>query len=494
MKTLKCVAWVIGINHYENYPDLHAAVNDAREFADKLKLLGYEVIENIDKGTGKECTYDSILEKRQVFLDKILDKVDIALLYFAGHGFMVNKDDCLISSDAASYQGGMSIIAKGKSIVLNELCKEMNGAYDNHINILIVDACRVVPEENYRGVQVNDGFGSNTSLPFQSFFAFSTSPETTASDGTIHSPYTQLLLEKMMEKNLPIESLFKSVRSEMRLKRISQIGMEQTSLVVNYCFNHGQMEDGATLEYSETALADSTFISSNGTLGECLKLFKTYNYYRQQDALALFHNNYKNLSEDEKFVIGRNILQAAVGGCRECKKEFTYSRLNLYQKNGRNAVLDGILYEMYFDANNKFRKEVKGVDFLSKIEKLAAFDEFKASFNGMRKVLEKYRDELNYIPGDKTIYLVRLELESLGKDELDTPVWELSKVEYNGSDIKGKLHLSRRFQIEGLRMRIIQHLAIPASLLKLNMPNGVDENDTIVPVNDLDEMLVALGL
>ena len=492
MKNLKCVAWVIGINHYENYPDLHAAVNDAREFADKLKLLGYDVIENIDEGAGKKCTYDSILEKKQVFLDKIFEKVDIALLYFAGHGFMVNKDDCLISSDAASYQGGMSVIAKGKSIVLNELYKDMNGACDNHINILIVDACRVAPKENYRGFQANDGFGSNTKLPFQSFFAFSTSPETTASDGKIHSPYTQLLLEKMMEKDLPIENLFKSVRCEMRLKGLHQIGMEQTSLVVNYCFNHGQMEDGATLEYSEAALADSVFTSLNGTFVECLELFRTYNFYRQQDALILFHKNYKSFSEDEMFVIGRNILQAADGGCWECETELTYSRLKLYQKNGRNAVLDGILYEMYFESKNKFRKEVKGIKVLPQIEKLAAFDEFKSSFASIKRVLDKYRDKLNYIPGDKKVYLVKLELEFLGKDELETPIWELSKVEYNGSDIKEKIHLSHRFHIQDLRMRIIQYLAIPASLLKLNMPNGIDEDDTIILADDL-EMLMACG-
>ena len=43
MKILKCIAWVIGINEYVHYPDLHAAVNDATEFADKLEQLGYSI-------------------------------------------------------------------------------------------------------------------------------------------------------------------------------------------------------------------------------------------------------------------------------------------------------------------------------------------------------------------------------------------------------------------------------------------------------------------
>lgn len=54
MKILKCLAWVIGINKYMHYPDLHAAVNDATEFADKLELLGYSVVRSIDDGHNQE--------------------------------------------------------------------------------------------------------------------------------------------------------------------------------------------------------------------------------------------------------------------------------------------------------------------------------------------------------------------------------------------------------------------------------------------------------
>lgn len=184
MKILKCLAWVIGINKYMYYPDLHAAVNDATEFADKLEQLGYSVVRSIDDGHNQEGTYKHVLEKQQIFLDKILeDKVDVALVYFAGHGLMINKEDCLILSDTDSCKDGI-VKARGNSINLNELCKDMN-ANGDQMNLLIMDACRV-KAENDRGWAGNDGFGSYTKLPFQSFFAFSTSPETSASDGSIH--------------------------------------------------------------------------------------------------------------------------------------------------------------------------------------------------------------------------------------------------------------------------------------------------------------------
>lgn len=80
----------------------------------------------------------------------------------------------------------------------------------------------------------------------------------------------------------------------------------------------------------------------------------------------MFHQEFKQMSEDDKFVIGRNILQAAVGGCWKCEEELTYSKLKLYNNKGNNAVLDGILYEMYFNSNNEFRNQkVKGIDFVS---------------------------------------------------------------------------------------------------------------------------------
>jgi len=67
-----------------------------------------------------------------------------------------------------------------------------------------------------------------------------------------------------MEKDLPIESLFKSIRYELRKSGRKQIGQELTSLVYPYSFNYGQLEDGASLSYSENALADGKYLSTNG--------------------------------------------------------------------------------------------------------------------------------------------------------------------------------------------------------------------------------------
>ena len=58
--------------------------------------------------------------------------------------------------------------------------------------------------------------------------------------------------------------LFKSIRYELRKTGRKQIGQELTSLVYPYSFNYGQLEDGASLNYSENALADGKYLSTNG--------------------------------------------------------------------------------------------------------------------------------------------------------------------------------------------------------------------------------------
>lgn len=48
-------------------------------------------------------------------------------------------------------------------------------------------------------------------------------------------------------------------------------------------------------------------------------------------------------------------------------KEISYANLRKYTWQGENHVLNGILYEMYFDRSNQFRDSVKGINLLDNI-------------------------------------------------------------------------------------------------------------------------------
>lgn len=303
---MKSIALVIGVNEYESFDELYAAVNDADSIAKKLSGLKFntELCLNIK--------YDDYLVKFGEFINEIQNGYDVALFYFAGHGAMVNRSDCLFLNDTPDVSTHGGIPSKGKSIIVNDVCEQMRGAGDQ-INIVIIDACRT---EKSRGSYLPiSEFGRNIKLPFQTFIAYSTSPGCPAKDGKIHSPYTEALLKHMDREQQQIELMFKEVRKELFKGIGNQMPWEHSSLIDHFAFNHGQCSPYYGAPYSQQAYEDATFIASSAEVMAIIEEFKSYNVYQQRVALHKFKSIKNKLDKNEKFVVGRNILQAAVGGC-----------------------------------------------------------------------------------------------------------------------------------------------------------------------------------
>src|SRR5262245_12110670 len=88
----KRVALVIGNAAYKESPLLNP-VNDARDMAQLLKELGFEVIykQNASQAEMKSAIRD---------FGNNISKGDVALFYFAGHGAQVSGENYLIPVDA----------------------------------------------------------------------------------------------------------------------------------------------------------------------------------------------------------------------------------------------------------------------------------------------------------------------------------------------------------------------------------------------------------
>ena len=111
------------------------------------------------------------------------------------------------------------------------------------------------------------------------------------------------------------------------------------------------------LPYSPIVIADKDFDYSDPLIGDIIRKFKSYNYYTQNTALELFNRlSVDNLNPNQLFIIGRNILQSAYGECWECQKFISDGdALERYSVNGNNHLLNGILFEMYFNSEGHFR-------------------------------------------------------------------------------------------------------------------------------------------
>jgi hypothetical protein len=72
--------------------------------------------------------------------------------------------------------------------------------------------------------------------------------------------------------------------------------------------------------------------------------------------------------------------------------------LDKYSIGGNNHVLNGILYEIYFNSKGQFRQKDFKCDFIDQIFTLQTNDKYKISFEFIRKQLSPFREFLFYIP------------------------------------------------------------------------------------------------
>ena len=130
----KRVALVVGNDAYTGLPALSNAVSDARAMGASLRDSGFQVtaIEN----AGLKALATGV----QKFLDN-LDRGDVALFYYSGHGLQLRGENYLAPVDLAARD---PIEARYGSVNAMEVLErmEISGA---DLQIMILDACRNNP-------------------------------------------------------------------------------------------------------------------------------------------------------------------------------------------------------------------------------------------------------------------------------------------------------------------------------------------------------------
>lgn len=217
------VALIVGIGAYETAP-LRNAVNDARDMAQALRDLGFDVVyqENLNQNDLKRSI--------RGFSDRLRDS-DIALFYYAGHGVQVKGVNYLVPTGAQ--------LAREEEVEYE--CVDAGFVFAAMENapgtkIVILDACRNNPfARSFRSA--SRGLATMTA-PGGTLVAYATSPGSVASDGDARNGlYTQELLKFMRYPGLSIEEVFKRVRvSVLGLTQGKQTPWESSSLIGEFYF------------------------------------------------------------------------------------------------------------------------------------------------------------------------------------------------------------------------------------------------------------------
>jgi Caspase domain len=384
-------ALVIGNSDYPDGNDLNNPVNDAADLGAKLKGYGFDVTIALD------CTAKD-MDKRLKSFRKLLESNEVALFFFAGHGMQIDGANYLMAVDTDMETEDD---AKHSSLSLDKVVDTMAKSKAG-TRIIILDACRSNPWERnwHRSLGVR-GLAS-VYAPKGTIIGFATSPGEVAYDGVgRNGTYTSALLEHIDAPDCSIETMFKRVRNTVAASsKGKQTSWEHTSLSGEFYFNLslGNLID----EYDGTALADRLFVTDPARKShQIIAGLKTHNWYKQNPALALLDDeSVKKMAKNSLFVIGRNIYQAACGsasGPGEFLRDFMNATSG-YSKDNRKSILDGILFEIFFDKDGKPRERAKRQSF-EEVFELQRHEELKESFEFIAESLTVTNGDFYAIPG-----------------------------------------------------------------------------------------------
>jgi hypothetical protein len=475
---MKKIALIIGNSTYPDSP-LKNPVNDAIAVQERLTRLGFKTLKRTD-ATNKR------MEEGLNKFSSHLNFCEVALFFFAGHGMQIDGKNYLTAIDT---KFDKEIDAKYSSLPLDKVIEIMeNGT--NQTDIIMLDACRNNPyERRWRGV---DSRGlAPVYAPKGMIIGYATSPGQVAYDGDgENGAYTDAFLKHVSTPDITIEDLFKRVRNTLSSStRGRQISWEHTSLMGDFYFNFSFITDELLPEYSETALADSGFTPHSSNIArEIINGLKSHDWYVQNPAISKINQeNLEQFNKDEIFVLGRNIYQAA---CGTAQKAVAYLE-NLQQKLSQMKesvcfhLLNGLLFEVYFDSTGGFRTRTKA-DMIDSIFQLEESGQFKESFKFIRQALKPYFKNLFYIPSSArgiSIDVSCIEFEEDNK-AIDGVFFEGDNVLY---DETGNEYFDpeeddfiRKTTKEELKEKLSRALITPSFRLKVNFINLEDERETVL--------------
>jgi hypothetical protein len=204
----KRVALAIGNSAYEHVARLPNPANDAADVGAALARLGFTVrtVEN----QGRNALRDALAE----FSNDALG-ADVAVVYYAGHGMEVDRQNYLIPVDARLET---DLRIRFETIPLDDVMAALDGA--RGLRLVLLDACRNNPfAASMRITTASRSIGrglSRVEPVVGTLVSFAAKEGTTAADGGArNSPYAAALLAYVEQRGVEVNKLFRLVRDRV---------------------------------------------------------------------------------------------------------------------------------------------------------------------------------------------------------------------------------------------------------------------------------------
>jgi hypothetical protein len=253
-------------------------------------------------------------------------------------------------------------------------------------------------------------------------------------------------------------------------------------------------------DYSTNAKQDSIFnYEEFSYMGMLIDNLKTYDWYTQNNGISeITFEKLNDLPEDHTnkdllFVLGRNIYQAACGGAWNAIDYLNSLEISTSQYNPfvYLNMVNGMLYEVYFDSKNNFRNQNLKTTFFNELISIRKIERFSDSINYINRCLSSHSDDLIYLPSNEDNPIsINLRYETT-EDDWGNSTNIIKEISYNSISLIKESSSSYYGQTtlfgsaEEISTRLSVFFAIPIDLLIIDwdpslsnlyefiLPNGI---------------------
>ncbi len=205
------VALVIGQGAYASAPTLANPPNDARDIAQALRTLGFEVILSVDLDRAQMQNAIAAFGERA-------SRAELSLFYYGGHGLQLANHNYLVPTDAALRTAAdIANHTVALDSVIDVLAKSPGQ------RLVFLDACRENPLKRDEAAPAPAGL-ARVGKAADFLIAFATQPDAVAFDGAgRNSPFAQGLLAHLTTSGVDLANVMISVNHDV----IAATGGEQ---------------------------------------------------------------------------------------------------------------------------------------------------------------------------------------------------------------------------------------------------------------------------
>lgn len=229
--------------------------------------------------------------------------------------------------------------------------------------------------------------------------------------------------------------------------------------------------------YSEYAKADVDFpLPKKGKVSEIIRALKSYTWPIQNPAIVkLLELDWSATSADEAFVLGRNLYQCACGNERKAVATLKNLRRELaaIPEDRSLDLLNGMFFEVYFNAVGEFRGHNLKVRCLEDLLALQAVKKYAPSIAFIRRALSPYRSSLLFLPNGEpekvTVELAARKTDPPTVRTLKIVERDLLTTDPDSEDLSARLwRLSfRSFTVKELHQQLVDEWGIPTTQLEI---------------------------